>query len=71
MAEFLHQIISKQAELLPDRPAVLWSNEIVSFAKLQKNIESAREAILLNSNLGARFAILGVIIPLYIGLLYG
>ena len=56
---------------MPHRPAVLWSNEIVSFAKLQKNIESAREAILLNSNLGDRIAILGLNNPLYIELLYG
>ena len=69
--EFLHQIITDQAKLLPDRPAVLWRNENVSFAELQKNIESARKAILINSNYGDRIAILGSNNLFYVELLYG
>ena len=71
MVEFLHQIISVQAKLLPDRPAVLWRNEKISFAELQKNIESARKAILLNSNCGDRIAVLGSNNLFYVELLYG
>lgn len=71
MVEFLHQIISVQAKLLPDRPAVLWQKEKVSFAELQDNIESARKAILLNSNCGDRVAVLGSNNLFYVELLYG
>ena len=69
--KFLHQIITDQATLLPDRPAVLRRDEDVSFAELLKNIESARKAILLNSNYGDRIAILGSNNLFYVELLYG
>lgn len=66
----LHEIIVQQTQAQPDAPAILWQQQVISYAELQANITLAIEAIQSQSDCGDRVAILALNNPSYIELLY-
>ncbi len=68
--KMLHEIIVQQAQAQPDAPAILWQQQVISYAELQANITLAIKAIQSHSDCGDRVAILALNNPSYIELLY-
>tara|TARA_B100000767_G_scaffold258228_1_gene266742 strand:- start:8262 stop:9788 length:1527 start_codon:yes stop_codon:yes gene_type:complete len=66
----LHDIISQQALAQPRAPAILWQQQVITYAELQYGIESAIRAVSANTKNGDRIAILALNNPEYIECLY-